>query len=131
MGVGAALVMPTTLSIVTNVFPAEERGHAVGIWAAIAGAGAIIGLLLSGILLEWFSWSAVFGINVTLAVLALLATVPIVPTSRGSLEARLDPVGALLSSAGLFALVFAIIEAPQNGWLDPVTLVGLRSLAPG
>ena len=86
MGVGAALVMPTTLSIVTNVFPAEERGHAVGIWAAIAGAGAIIGLLLSGILLEWFSWSAVFGINVTLAVLALLATVPIVPTSRGSLR---------------------------------------------
>lgn len=124
MGVGAALVMPTTLSIVTNVFPAEERGHAVGIWAAIAGAGAIIGLLLSGILLEWFSWSAVFGINVTLAVLALLATVPIVPTSRGSLEARLDPVGAVLSSAGLFALVFAIIEAPQNGWLDPVTLAG-------
>ena len=92
MGVGAALVMPTTLSIVTNVFPAEERGHAVGIWAAIAGAGAIIGLLLSGILLEWFSWSAVFGINVTLAVLALSATVPIVPTSRGALEARLDPV---------------------------------------
>ena len=65
--------------------------------------------------MEWFSWSAVFGINVTLAVLALLATVPIVPTSRGSLEARLDPVGALLSSAGLFALVFAIIEAPQTG----------------
>jgi EmrB/QacA subfamily drug resistance transporter len=124
MGVGAALVMPTTLSIVTNVFPADERGHAVGIWAAIAGAGAIIGLLLSGVLLEWFSWSAVFGINVTLAVLALAATIPIVPSSRGARESRLDPVGALLSAAGLFALVFAIIEAPQNGWLDPVTLLG-------
>jgi MFS family permease len=124
MGVGAALVMPTTLSIVTSVFPAEERGHAVGIWAAVAGAGAIIGLLLSGVLLEWFSWSAVFGINVTLAALALVATIPIVPTSRGSRESRLDPVGALLSAAGLFALVFAIIQAPQDGWLDPATLAG-------
>ena len=122
MGVGAALVMPTTLSIVTNVFPANERGHAVGIWAAVAGAGAIIGLLLSGILLEWFSWSAVFAINVTLASLALVATVPIVPTSRGFREAGLDPVGALLSASGLFALVFGIIEAPQDGWLDPVIL---------
>src|SRR4051794_30437582 len=70
IGVGAALVMPTTLSIITNVFPPEERGRAVGVWAGIAGAGAILGLLLSGTLLEWFSWPAVFAINVVLAVLA-------------------------------------------------------------
>jgi EmrB/QacA subfamily drug resistance transporter len=124
IGVGAALVMPTTLSIITNVFPPEERGRAVGIWAGIAGAGAIIGLLLSGTLLEWFSWPSVFAVNVTLAALALAATIPIVPTSRSPRRVRLDPVGALLSSLGLFGVVFAIIEAPQHGWLDPLTLTG-------
>jgi EmrB/QacA subfamily drug resistance transporter len=124
IGVGAALVMPTTLSIITNVFPPEERGRAVGIWAGIAGAGAIIGLLLSGALLEWFSWPAVFAVNVALAALAFAATIPIVPTSRSPRRVRLDPVGALLSSFGLFGLVFAIIEAPQRGWLDPVTVTG-------
>jgi EmrB/QacA subfamily drug resistance transporter len=122
LGVGAALVMPTTLSIITNVFPPEERGHAVGIWAGIAGAGAVIGLLLSGTLLEWFSWPSVFAVNVTLAALAIAATIPIVPTSRNMRGVRLDPLGALLSSLGLFGLVFAIIEAPQRGWLDPVTV---------
>jgi len=125
IGVGAALVMPTTLSIITNVFPPEERGRAVGIWAGIAGAGAIIGLLLSGTLLEWFSWPSVFAVNVVLAVLAFAAAIPIVPTSRSPRRVRLDPVGAVLSSLGLFGVVFAIIDAPQRGWLDPVTLAGL------
>jgi MFS family permease len=125
IGVGAALVMPTTLSIITNVFPPEERGRAVGIWAGVAGGGAVIGLLLSGLILEWFSWPAIFAVNVALAAAAFAAAIPIVPTSRSSQRVRLDPVGALLSSLGLFALVFAIIEAPQNGWLDPVTLIGL------
>lgn len=124
IGVGAALVMPTTLSIITNIFPPEERGHAVGIWAGVAGAGAIIGLLLSGTILEWFSWPAVFGLNVALAAAAFAATIPIVPTSRSSRPVRLDPIGALLSSLGLFCLVFAIIEAPQYGWLDPLTVTG-------
>jgi EmrB/QacA subfamily drug resistance transporter len=122
IGVGAALVMPTTLSIITNIFPPEERGQAVGIWAGVAGAGAIIGLLFSGTILEWFSWPAVFGVNVALAALAFAATIAIVPTSRSPRRVRLDPVGALLSSLGLFGLVFAIIEAPQHGWLGLVTL---------
>ncbi|HEY7399047.1 MAG TPA: MFS transporter [Gaiellaceae bacterium] len=124
IGLGAALVMPTTLSIITNVFPPEERGRAVGIWAGVAGGGAIVGLLLSGTLLEWFSWPSVFAINVVLATLAFAAAIPIVPTSRSPRRVRLDPQGALLSSLGLFGLVFAIIEAPQRGWLDPVTLTG-------
>jgi EmrB/QacA subfamily drug resistance transporter len=124
IGVGAALVMPTTLSIITNTFPPEERGRAVGIWAGVAGAGAIIGLLLSGTILEWFSWPGVFAVNVVFAVLAAAATIPIVPTSRSPQRVRLDPLGALLSSLGLFGLVFAIIEAPQRGWLDPLTLAG-------
>jgi EmrB/QacA subfamily drug resistance transporter len=127
IGVGAALVMPTTLSIITNIFPPEERGRAVGIWAGVAGGGAVIGLLLSGTILEWFSWPAVFAINVTLAALAFAATILIVPTSRSAQRVRLDPVGALLSSLGLFGLVFAIIEAPQRGWVDPVVLAGLTA----
>jgi EmrB/QacA subfamily drug resistance transporter len=124
IGVGAALVMPTTLSIITNVFPEEERGRAVGIWAGVAGAGAMFGLLLSGLLLEWFSWPAAFAINVGLAVLAFALAVPIVPTSKSERRVSLDPVGAVLSSLGLFGLVFAIIEAPLRGWTDVLTLGG-------
>jgi EmrB/QacA subfamily drug resistance transporter len=124
IGLGAALVMPTTLSIITNVFPEDERGRAVGIWAGIAGGGAVIGLLLSGTLLEWFSWRSVFAINVTLAALAIATTIPIVPTSRSQRQVRLDPVGARLSSLGLFGIVFATIEAPLRGWLDALTLTG-------
>jgi EmrB/QacA subfamily drug resistance transporter len=124
IGVGAAMVMPTTLSIITNVFPEEERGRAVGIWAGVAGAGAMFGLLLSGLLLKWFSWPAAFGINVAMAALALVLTMPIVPTSKSERRTPLDPVGAVLSSLGLFALVFAIIEAPLRGWTDALTLGG-------
>src|SRR4051794_37845629 len=126
IGVGAALVMPTTLSIVTNVFPEDERGRAVGIWAGVAGAGAVVGLLLSGTLLEWFSWSSVFAINVALAALASGATARLVPTSRGR-HASLDPAGAVLSSLGLFGLVAGIIEAPIRGWLDPYVLAGFAA----
>jgi EmrB/QacA subfamily drug resistance transporter len=122
MGVGAAMVMPTTLSIITTVFPEDERGRAVGIWAGIAGGGAVLGLLLSGLLLEWFSWPVVFATSVVLAVLAAVLTVPIVPTSRSGRRVPLDPIGAVLSSLGLFGLVFAIIEAPLRGWLDPLTI---------
>jgi EmrB/QacA subfamily drug resistance transporter len=124
IGVGAALVMPTTLSIITNVFPEEERGRAVGIWAGVAGAGAMFGLLLSGLLLEWFSWQAAFAINVSLAALAVVLTIPIVPTSKSERRTSLDPIGGVLSSLGLFGLVFAIIEAPLRGWTDPLTIAG-------
>jgi EmrB/QacA subfamily drug resistance transporter len=127
IGVGAALVMPTTLSIITNVFPEDERGRAVGIWAGIAGGGAMVGLVISGALLEWFSWPAVFTLNVLLAVLAFAGAVAIVPTSRSSGQVRLDPIGALLSSLGLFALVFGIIEAPLRGWLDALVLAGFAA----
>src|SRR6185312_3375728 len=124
IGVGAALVMPTTLSIITNVFPEDERGRAVGIWAGVAGAGAVVGLLLSGTLLEWFSRSSVFAINVTLAALASAGTARVVPTSRSGGGAGLDPVGAALSSLGLFGLVAGIIEAPIRGWLDAYVVAG-------
>ena len=119
MGVGAALVMPTTLSIITTSFPEEEKGRAVGVWVGVAGGGAVIGLLGSGVLLEFFSWSSFFALNVALAVLGLVGTLRVVPSSRDPQPAPLDPVGAGLSLTGVTALVFGIIEGPTRGWGTP------------
>ena len=82
MGVGAAAVMPVTLSIITTSFPPEERGKAVGVWVGVAGGGAVIGLFGSGILLEFYAWSSFFGLNVTLAALALVGAALLVPATR-------------------------------------------------
>src|SRR5215510_10738559 len=75
MGVAAALIMPVTLSVITTVFPPEERGKAVGTWVGVAAGGGVLGLLTSGVLLEWLAWPSVFGLNVVLATLALLGTI--------------------------------------------------------
>ncbi len=125
MGVGAALVMPTTLSIITTSFPEEEKGRAVGVWVGVAGGGAVIGLLGSGVLLEFFSWSSFFALNVVLAALALIGTLRVVPSSRDADPVPLDPVGAVLSLTGVTALVFGIIEGPTRGWTDALVLAGL------
>lgn len=125
MGAGAAFVMPTTLSIITTSFPPAERAKAVGVWVGIAGGGAVLGLLASGVLLEFFGWSSFFGLNVVLAVLALIGTLAVVPDSRDAEPPSLDPVGALLSLVGVSALVFAIIEGPERGWGDGLVLAGL------
>jgi EmrB/QacA subfamily drug resistance transporter len=121
MGVGAAGIMPATLSIITNVFPEGERDRAVAIWAGVAAASALLGLLVSGALLEGLSWHAVFAFSSGLGLVALLAGFVLAPNSKLD-RARLDVVGAALSSLGLGALVYGIIEGPQRGWTDPVTL---------
>ena len=125
MGVGAALVMPATLSTITSTFPPAERTRAVSIWAGVAAAGAIFGLLASGALLAVFSWESVFGLNVLLSVLAIVGTVRFVPESAAPEAPHLDLGGALLAVLGLVALVFSVIEAPNNGWLAARTVVGL------
>jgi EmrB/QacA subfamily drug resistance transporter len=127
IGLGAALVMPATLSTITGTFPPAERTKAVGVWAAVAGGSAILGLLVSGILLQWFSWQAAFAINVVLAAIALAGTVRFVPESSEPGAPALDKGGALLATAGLVALVFSIIEAPDAGWLTARTLAGLAA----
>jgi len=129
MGVGGALIMPTTLSILTNVFPAEERPKAIGIWAAVAGIGVGVGPAAGGFLIEQFDWTAVFLVNVPIVIAALVAIPKLVPDSRDPEEARLDPVGALLSTVGLGLLTAAIIEAPDAGWTNHVILAGFGSAA--
>jgi EmrB/QacA subfamily drug resistance transporter len=125
MGVAAALIMPVTLSVITTIFPPEERGKAVGTWVGVAAGGAVIGLLTSGILLHFFSWPSIFALNVVLATLALAGTLLIVPATREARPPRLDPIGTLVSVVALAAIVFGTIEGPERGWSDPVTLVAL------
>src|SRR3712207_3811826 len=122
MGLGGALIMPSTLWILTNVFPAEERPKAIGIWAAVAGLGIGIGPASGGFLLEQFDWTAVFLINVPIVVAALLATPKLVPDSKDPDKARLDPLGAVLSTLGLGVLTAAIIEGPELGWTSGLVL---------
>jgi EmrB/QacA subfamily drug resistance transporter len=127
IGLGAALVMPATLSTITGTFPPAERTKAVGVWAAVAGASSVIGLLCTGVLLDWFSWQAAFALNVVLAVVAVAGAVAFVPESSQAGTPPVDLGGTLLSTAGLVALVFSIIEAPDAGWLSARTLGGLAA----
>ena len=114
--------MPSTLSIITNVFVGPERGRAIAAWAAVAGLGIILGPVLGGWLLENFWWGSIFLINVFVVVVALVAGFFLVPESKDPDATPLDPVGALLSIAGLSALVYAIIEAPSRGWTDSLVV---------
>jgi EmrB/QacA subfamily drug resistance transporter len=118
MGIGAAFVMPSTLSILANVFPARERAKAIAIWAGISGAGAAIGPVASGLLLDHFWYGSVFLVNLPIIALAIVAGYVLVPKSKDSTQTPLDPVGAVLSILGLGALVYAIIEGPHHGWLS-------------
>ncbi len=124
LGVGAALVMPATLSTITTSLAGEEKIRGVAVWTGVAGASAILGLLASGLLLEIMSWRAIFGVNVALAVVALVATRCVAPQSDDLGGRRMDVLGAVSSIAGLVAIVFTVIEAPTAGWLTARTVVG-------
>ncbi|MGI5237656.1 MFS transporter [Dactylosporangium sp. CA-139066] len=129
MGLGAAFVMPATLAIITRIFPPVERPKAFGAWSAAAGIGVLIGPVTGGALLEHFSWSSAFWINVPLvafAIGAVFAVVPTVPAVRGG---RLDLLGAVLSTAAVAALVDAVIQAPARGWTGAVTLAEFAAAA--
>jgi len=125
MGLGAAFIMPATLSIVTNVFtiPAE-RARAIGIWAGFSAIGIAVGPLAGGYLLEHFYWGSVFLVNIPFVIGALIAGAFLVPTSKDPSAPKLDPLGAVLSIAGLTALLWTIIEAPSKGWTSSATLIG-------
>jgi EmrB/QacA subfamily drug resistance transporter len=123
MGVGAAAIMPATLSILTNVFTVPaERAKAIAMWAAVSGVGVAIGPTLGGWLLEHFSWGSIFMVNLPIVAIALIAGRLVVPPSKNPHPDALDPVGLLTSIAGVVAVVYAIIEAPSYGWLSVRTL---------
>jgi len=130
MGVGAAMVMPTTLSIITASFPVKQRAKAVGAWIGVAGAGAILGLVTSGLLLERFGWQSVFWLNVVLAGGVAAAALRTIPNSRDERRPTVDLLGGLLLTASLSLVVFGAIEGPELGWTDPVT-VGVFSAGAG
>src|SRR6185369_2039325 len=114
-GASAALIMPSTLSILVNVFPPHERTKAIAIWAATTGAAGAIGPVASGFLLGHFWYGSVFLVNVPIIVVALVAGWFLVPKSRDPQQGKLDPVGAVLSIVGISSLVYALIEAPDSG----------------
>ncbi|HEX5825489.1 MAG TPA: MFS transporter, partial [Candidatus Limnocylindrales bacterium] len=129
MGIGGALIMPSTLSIIVNVFPPAERRRAIAVWAGVSGLGVGLGPLIGGLLIENFSWSSVFLVNVPIAALALGLGLVLVPESRDPAASRLDLPGAALSIGAVGALVYGIIEAPSTGWTDPLILGSFATAA--
>ena len=120
-GLGAAFILPATLSIITNVFPREERSKAIGIWVAAGSVGFIAGPVLGGALVDAIDWQAVFWMHLPVAAVAL-AGLRLVPESRDSRHLPLDISGAILGTCGLIALVFGIIQGPDVGWTSPQIL---------
>ena len=116
-GIGAALMMPATLSIITNTFPAAERGRAIGIWAGVSALALSIGPVVGGALTEYVSWRAIFFINLPVAVAAVAATVFAVRESRDeTIDRRVDYPGIFALTASLTAIVLALIEGNSWGW---------------
>jgi EmrB/QacA subfamily drug resistance transporter len=125
MGVGAAVIFPATLSLITNIFvDPVKRAKAIGLWAAMVGVGVAAGPITGGWLLEHFSWGSVFMVNVPIAAVAIIGGVLFVPTSRDPSAPPVDVAGLVLSSIGITALVYTVIEAPNWGWASPRTAAG-------
>ncbi|GGM86103.1 MFS transporter [Dactylosporangium sucinum] len=134
MGLGAAAVMPATLSIIANVFDPRERGRAIGVWAGAVGLGVAIGPIVGGLLLEHFWWGSVFLINVPIVVAGIALVLSLIPESRDPRPGRIDIVGVLLSIVGLTLLTYGVIEGGENGFGEPKswgTLVGAAVVLAG
>ena len=115
-GIGGAILTPQTLSMITNIFPAEKRGAAFGIWGAVAGVASLTGPTLGGFLVTNYDWRAIFWINVPVGIIAFGLGIWLLPAVKFGRAHNLDPVGVLLASSGLAALVFALIEGQRYQW---------------
>ena len=129
MGIGAAFIMPSTLSVITTSFPPEDRSRAVGVWVGVAGGGAFIGLFGSAFLMRYYSWHSFFALNITLALLGLLGALTVVPNSVDTTGKKLDVAGGLISIALVGGLVYAIIEGAELGWSSPHAIAGFAVTA--
>ena len=128
-GIGAAMIMPVTLSVITSSFPDENRSRAIGLWSAVAGGGGVLGMYLSAVLVDLATWRWLFVLPLALTAAALLISVRAVPNSRDETPGRFDAVGALTSIIATVGFTFALHEAPSLGWVDPAVLIPLIAAA--
>lgn len=129
-GLGAALIMPLSLSLISAAFPPAERGRAIGIWSAVSVSSIALGPVIGGAIVEYFSWSWIFLINVPIGILALLLTQAVVRESRDeSGTVATDIPGTILITAGIATLTWALIQAGDRGWTDPWILAAFAAVA--
>ncbi|MBB5789174.1 MFS transporter [Jiangella mangrovi] len=124
-GIGAAVIMPITLAVITSTFPEEQRGKAIGVWTGVAGGGGILGMFLSAFLVDVADWRWLFALPVALIVVALAMTLTSVPNSHERPAHSFDTVGALVSIVAVVGLTFCLQEGPERGWTEPATLISL------
>ncbi len=129
LGIAGATIMPATLSLITATFPAKERPQAIALWAAVYGLGVGIGPVIGGWLVERYSWSSVFFVNLPVIVVALIGGAIFLVDSRDEHAPKVDIPGVILSILGLFALVYGIIEAGNLGWTDSSVLLAFVAAA--
>ncbi|HWD77374.1 MAG TPA: MFS transporter, partial [Kribbella sp.] len=122
-GIGAAMLSPAALSVVTKTFDGEERNKALGIWSAMGGGGSAIGVLLGGLLTAGPGWQWVFYINLPIGLVVFVLLLRMLPADRpAQQQGRLDVPGALLVTAGTGTAIYALINAGDRGWLSAATL---------
>ena len=124
-GVGAAMIMPVTLSVITSSFPPQDRSRAIGIWAGFAGSGGILGLWVAAFMVDVVTWRWMFVLPIGLAAVSAFATVAFVPNSREVNEHRFDIGASVLSAVAIGSIVLGIHEGPERGWTDSITLAGI------
>jgi len=126
-GIGAAMIMPVTLSVITTSFPREQQAKAIGTWAGFAGAGGIIGLFASAAIIDHATWPWVFALPIALAAVSFVLAAAYVPHSVEHTAAGFDIAGSLLSAIAVGSLVLAFHEGPERGWTDPVTVAAIAA----
>jgi len=124
MGIGGGMIMPATLSLITNIFHESERPRAIGVWAGMAGIGVAIGPLAGGLILTHFRWGWVFFVNIPIVAVGVVAVWLLVPNSRAADTPPIDFIGATLSFLGLLAFFYGLIVGPSKGWSDPSVITG-------
>jgi len=130
-GVSAAMIMPVTLAVITATFPAEERSKAIGVWSAVAGAGGVLGMFVSAVLVDEASRRWLFVLPVTLILAAIPMALRAIPNTRELLGQKYDLVGALASLIAVIGFVLVLQEGPEQGWTTPATLLSLLAGAGG
>lgn len=124
-GIGAALIMPVTLAVITSTFPQEERSKAIGIWTGVAGGGGILGMYLSALLVDVASWRWLFLLPVVLAAVSIIMTTRFVPDSKEKSMHQFDVIGSLLSIIAIVGLIYGLHEAPGHGWNNSIVLLSI------